>query len=229
MPAPATIGILAGRKVPISQCEEPHELVTPTGAAILAELAESFGPMQNLVPEQVGYGLGTRDNRTRPNVLRAVLCETSVSAAHDWETDTIVTLQTNLHDISSELLGRFMEQALNAGALDVFYTSIQMKKNRPGVLLSVLCSTADGDKFTEMIVRETTAFGVRRYTTERRKLKREILRVRTSFGEVEVKIGRLDGNPVQIAPEFESCRRVADSARVPLKQVYEAAIKAAQA
>ena len=228
VPAPATIGILAARKIPISQCDDPHELVTPTGAAILAEFAESFGPLQNLTPEKVGYGLGTRDNKTRPNVLRAVLGETGSSVTHDWETDSIITLQTNLDDISSEVLGRFMEQALTAGALDVFYTSIQMKKNRPGILLSVLCASGDADKFTEMIVRETTAFGVRRYTTERRKLKREVVRVRTSFGEVEVKIGRLDGKTVQIAPEFESCRELADRGKVPLKQVYEAALKAAQ-
>jgi uncharacterized protein (TIGR00299 family) protein len=228
IPAPATLGILAQRKVPISQRDEPHELVTPTGAAILAEFAETFGPMVNLVPERIGYGLGTRDNKTRPNVLRAVLGQTSSSTAHDWETDTIVTVQTNLDDVSSELLGSFMEKALTLGALDVFYTPIQMKKNRPGVLLSVLCTTADADKFSEMVIRETSAFGVRRFSTERRKLKREILKVRTPFGEVDVKIGRLDGKPVQVAPEFESCRSLAERAGVPLKQVYEAALKAAQ-
>jgi pyridinium-3,5-bisthiocarboxylic acid mononucleotide nickel chelatase len=242
IPAPATIEILARRKIPISQCEEPHELVTPTGAAILAELAENFGTFQGLTPLRVGYGLGTRDNKTRPNVLRAILCVPSPSplnreragvrgenvATHDWETDTIVTLQTNLDDISSELLGRFMEQALAAGALDVFYTSIQMKKNRPGILLSVLCGNADADKFTEMILRETTAFGVRRFSTERRKLAREVRAVQTPYGQVDVKIGRLDGTPVQIAPEFDSCRELADRAHVPLKQVYEAAIKATQ-
>jgi uncharacterized protein (DUF111 family) len=152
---------------------------------------------------------------------------TGERSVHDWETDTIVTLQTNLDDISSELLGRFMEQALAAGALDVFYAPIQMKKNRPGVLLSVLCGSGDADKFAEMILRETTAFGVRRHTSERRKLKREVRRVQTSFGEVEVKIGRLDGKAIQIAPEFESCRRLAESAGVPLKQIYEAALKAA--
>src|SRR5438045_7296681 len=121
IPAPATVEILAARKIPISQCEEPHELVTPTGAAILAELAESFGPLQNLTPEQIGYGLGTRDNKTRPNVLRAILGDSSTSATHDWETDSIVTLQTNLDDITSELLGRVMVQPLRAGALDVCY------------------------------------------------------------------------------------------------------------
>jgi len=228
IPAPATLGILAERKVPIFQCDEPTELVTPTGAAILAEFAEGFGPMQNLAAERVGYGLGTRNNKTRPNVLRAVLGQSGSATNHDWETDTVVTLQTNLDDISSEILGSFMEQALSAGALDVFYTPIQMKKNRPGVLLSVLCATQDADKFSEMIVRETSAFGVRRYTTERRKLKRETVRVRTSFGEVDVKIGRLDGKVVQVAPEFESCRAIAQRNAVPLKQVFEAALKTAQ-
>jgi len=228
IPAPATMEILAARKAPVSQCEEPHELVTPTGAAILAELAESFGPFQNLAPTRIGYGLGTRDNKTRPNVLRAILCETASNAVHDWESDTIVILETNLDDISSEILGRFMEQALAADALDVFYTPIQMKKNRPGILLSLLCAATDADKLSELIVRETTSFGVRRYAAERRKLKREVVRVRTSFGEVEVKIGRLDGKVVQIAPEFESSRKIADQARVPLKQVYEAALKATQ-
>jgi uncharacterized protein (TIGR00299 family) protein len=227
LPAPATLGILAQRKIPISQSDEPHELVTPTGAAILAEFAETFGPMINLAPERIGYGLGTRDNKTGPNVLRAVLCQTASSTAHDWETDTIVTLQTNLDDVSSEILGSFMEKALSLGALDVFYTPIQMKKNRPGILLSILCGVADADKFSELVIRETSAFGVRRFSTERRKLKREILHVRTPFGEVDVKIGRLDGKPVQVAPEFESCRTVSQRAGVPLKQVYEAALKAA--
>jgi uncharacterized protein (TIGR00299 family) protein len=228
IPAPATIEILAARKAPVSQSDEPHELVTPTGAAILAELAESFGPFQNLVPMRIGYGLGTRDNKTRPNVLRAILCESSATAVHDWDTDTIVILETNLDDISSEILGSFMEQALAAGALDVFYTPIQMKKNRPGTLLSVLCPSSDADKLTELMMRETTSFGVRRYAAERRKLKRDVIRVRTSFGTVDVKIGRLDGKIVQVAPEFESCRAIADKMRVPLKEVYEAAIKAAQ-
>src|SRR5260221_2568337 len=121
-----------------------------------------------------------------------------------------------------------MEQALTAGGLDVFYTPIQMKKNRPGVLLSLLCAAGDGDKFAEMILRETTAFGVRRFTTERRKLRREIKRVRTPHGEVEVKIGRLDGKVVQVAPEFESCRKLADQTGLPLKRIYEAAMKEAQ-
>jgi uncharacterized protein (TIGR00299 family) protein len=227
VPAPATLEILAARGVPIQQCEEPHELVTPTGAALLAELAEKFGPMTGLAPTKVGYGLGTRDNKTRPNVLRAVLCE-AASQTHDWETDTVAVLQTNLDDINSEILGRVMKTALGQGALDVFYTPIQMKKNRPGVLLSVLCPESDADKFAELLLRETSAFGVRRYVSERRKLQREFKTVETPYGQVAMKIGKLDGQTIQAAPEYESCKRLADQTGVPLKTIYEAAYVASR-
>jgi pyridinium-3,5-bisthiocarboxylic acid mononucleotide nickel chelatase len=227
IPAPATLEILAARGVPIQQSDEPHELVTPTGAALLAEFAENFGPMTGLVPTKIGYGLGTRDNKTRPNVLRAVLCE-SESKTHDWETDTVAVLQTNLDDINSEILGRVMKTALRQGALDVFYTPIQMKKNRPGVLLSVMCPESDADKFTELILRETSAFGVRRYVSERRKLQREFKTVGTPYGQVAIKIGKLDGKIIQAAPEYESCKRLADQSGVPLKAIYEAAYVASR-
>jgi uncharacterized protein (TIGR00299 family) protein len=211
IPAPATLAILGARGVAVSQCEEPHELVTPTGAALLAEFVE-----------------------TRPNVLRAVLWESqaqgqqpgSGAGEHDWETDTIAVLEANLDDINAEILGRFVEQALAAGALDVFHTAIQMKKSRPGVLLTVLCADADADKFSELLMRETSTFGVRRCTAERRKLKREFVMVPTPHGPVTVKVGRLDGKVLQAAPEFESCRKLAEQAKVPVKAVYEAALRA---
>jgi len=244
IPAPATLAILGARKIPISQCDEPHELVTPTGAALLAEFVESFGPMTGLVAERIGFGLGTRDNHTRPNVLRAVLGRTGVapvsnsrssgrlksetsatSARHnlDWETDRVAVLETNLDDVSSEILGAFVESALSAGALDVFHTPIQMKKNRPGVLLTVLCAEAEADRFSEMILRETTAFGVRQTIAERRKLRREFTTVKTRFGPVTVKLGKLNGQVVQAAPEFESCMKLATRKKVPLREVVEAA------
>jgi pyridinium-3,5-bisthiocarboxylic acid mononucleotide nickel chelatase len=227
IPAPATLQILGARGVGVTQCEEPQELVTPTGAAMLAEFAESFAPMQGLVAEKVGFGLGTRDNKTRPNVLRAILGESTSEAkgANDWETDTIAVLETNLDDINAEILGHFVEQALAAGALDVFHTPIQMKKNRPGVLLTILCATADADKFTEMMLRETSAFGVRRSTAERRKLQREFATVQTPHGAVTIKLGKLNGKVVQATPEFESCRKLAEQTGVPIKQIYEAAAK----
>ncbi len=240
VPAPATLAILGDRGIGVTQCDEPHELVTPTGAAILAEFAESFGPMTGLVAEKIGFGLGTRNNKTRPNVLRAVLGKasgkisniqhpTSTTQGHDWETDHVAVLETNLDDISGEALGQFVETALAAGALDVFHTPIQMKKSRPGVLLTVLCAEADADKFTERMLRETTAFGVRRTIVERRKLRREFVKVKTPYGQVEVKLGKLNGQVVQVKPEFESCRKLAYHAGVSLKQVAEAARKVVRA
>lgn len=227
IPAPATLAILGERGVPLSQCDEPHELVTPTGAALLAEFVEEFGPMRDLVAEKIGFGLGTRDNKTRPNVLRAILGKAATSKArHDWETDTVAVLETNLDDLNPEILGHFVEQALSAGALDVFHTPIQMKKNRPGLLLTILCTEADADKFTEMILRETSSFGVRRHTAERRKLGREFTSVKTPYGEVTMKLGKLDGKIIQSAPEFESCKKLARAAKVPLKTIYAAAAKA---
>lgn len=234
IPAPATLAILGARGIALSQCDEPNELVTPTGAALLAEFVEAFGPMREMVAEKIGYGLGTRDNPRRPNALRAVLGGASAegrgssapAAAHDWETDTIVLLETNLDDINAEILGNVMEKALAAGALDVFHTAIQMKKNRPGVLLTVLCAEADADKFSELLLRETSAFGIRRSTAERRKLRREFITVQTPHGGVTVKLGKLDGKVLQSAPEFESCKKLAEQANVPLKEVYEAALRA---
>ena len=246
VPAPATLAILGAHGIGVTQCDEPHELVTPTGAALLAEFVESFGPMHGLIAEKIGFGIGTRDNQTRPNVLRAVLgkcdaCRVAGDVAHgavsrhsslvtrhplDWETDRVAVLETNLDDVGGEILGHFVETALTAGALDVFYTPIQMKKNRPGVLLTVLSAETDADRFSEMILRETSAFGVRRTMTERRKLRREFSKVKTPFGEVTVKIGRLNRKVFQAAPEFESCKKLAVRAKIPLKRIYEAALKA---
>ena len=242
VPAPATLAILGARKIPVSQCQEPHELVTPTGAALLAEFVECFGAMDNLVAEKIGFGLGTRENKTRPNVMRAVFgtqpkVQNSKSKASggsrpstslDWETDRVVVLETNLDDCPGEILGAFMETALAAGALDVFHTPIQMKKNRPGVVLTVLCAEAEADQFAELMLRETTAFGVRQTIATRRKLRREFAEVKTPFGKVTVKIGRLDGKVVQAAPEFESANKVAARAGAPVKQIFEAAVRAAQ-
>jgi hypothetical protein len=244
VPAPATLAILGARGIGVTQCDEPHELVTPTGAALLAEFVENFGPMQSLVAEKIGFGLGTRDNQTRPNVLRVTLAESRVeqsslrfapprsrgsrakSEERDWETDRVAVLETNLDDVSGEILGHFVETALTAGALDVFHTPIQMKKNRPGVLLTILCAETDADKFSEMLLRETSAFGVRRTMAERRKLRREFTKIKTPYGDVTVKIGRLDGKMVQAAPEFESCKKLAVRAKIPLKRIYEAVFKA---
>ncbi|MBI4662307.1 MAG: nickel pincer cofactor biosynthesis protein LarC [Verrucomicrobia bacterium] len=236
IPTLATLEILGERGIAVTQCDEPHELITPTGAAILAEFAESFGSMQGLVARKVGYGLGTRDNQIRPNVLRAVLGDSmpstsadasgAISSRNDWETDTIAVLETNLDDSHPEILGYFVERAISTGALDVFHTPIQMKKNRPGVLLTVLCSLDRADAFSEMLLRETSAFGVRRYTAERRKLRREQTKVKTRYGEVAVKLGKLNGQTVHATPEFEACKKLAAEAQVPLTEIYQAAQRA---
>lgn len=224
IPAAATLEILGGRGIAITQCDEPHELVTPTGAALLAEFAERFERMDRVTASRVGYGLGSRDNKTRPNVLRAVLgVSNAASDGNDWECDTVVVLETNLDDCSAELLGCFMEGALARGALDVFYTPIQMKKNRPGVLLTVLCEVSMADSFGEQMLRETSAFGVRRQMVDRRKLRRHVVRAKTHFGEIDVKVGTLNGEVLQFAPEFEACKAAAVRHGVRLSDVYRAA------
>jgi len=230
LPAAATLEILGARGIAIAQCEEPHEMVTPTGAALLAEFVTSFGPMQGVVGARVGYGLGTRDHRSRANVLRAILWEEAAAAASlDWESDSVAVLETNIDDLNPEILGAVLEKALRLGALDAFHTPVQMKKQRPGVLLTVLCPPGDADTFTEFLLTETSAFGVRQTIAQRRKLRREFAEVKTRFGSVKVKLGRLSGRIVQAAPEFDSCRSIAAMAGVPVKDVYTAAVVAASA
>jgi len=226
IPAPATLEILAARRIPLTQCAEPQELITPTGAALLAEFAAEFGPMRALAAEKIGVGAGSRENQTRPNVLRAILGQSAGTGAQDWESDTIAVLETNLDDSSPEILGAFMEAALAGGAVDVFHAPVQMKKNRPGVCLTLLCAAGEADKFSEMILRQTSAFGVRRRLAERRKLRREFRLVRTPHGEVTVKLGFLDGAVAQVAPEFESCKKLAAEKNLPLAEIYRAALAA---
>ena len=194
-------------------------LVTPTGAAIVTTLAKFERPA--MVVTGVGYGAGSREIEDRPNLLRLWLGEESPERP-----GKMVLIETNIDDMSPELLGYAQERLFAEGAVDVWFTSIQMKKNRPGVLLTVLCAETDADKFSEMILRETSAFGVRRTIAERRKLKRELKRVKTQFGNVTVKVGTLNGEIVQAAPEYESCKKLAVQKRVPVKKVYEAAQQA---
>jgi len=230
VPVPATIEILASRGIPLAQCDEPHELVTPTGAALLAEFVESFGPIPPMRIRRVGYGLGTRDLATRPNVLRAILGEVATGQnqpEHDWETDTVAVLESNIDDATPEMLAYFADQMFAAGALDVFFTPIQMKKGRPGVLLGLICPANEADVFAERILRGTSAFGVRKTLCERRKLRREFRTVSTPYGEIKVKIGLLNGQVIRTAPEYESCREAAVRCAVPISEVYLAASHAA--
>lgn len=219
LPAPATLEILAG--IPLKQVDESTEYITPTGAALLAEYCSAYGPMPEMRIEKVGYGLGTRDTCPRPNVLRATLGETTSNSSA--ETDEIVKIETNIDDLTPELAGATMERLFAAGALDVFYTAAQMKKNRPGFLLTVLVQPEKADEIATIILRETSAFGIRLDRMQRMKLRREFRDVETPYGTVRIKVGFLGDEIVQAAPEYESCREVAQRAGVSVRDVHLAA------
>jgi uncharacterized protein (TIGR00299 family) protein len=243
VPAPATVELLKGAPVYSSGIQK--ELVTPTGAAIAATLAKRFEPFPQMKIEKSGYGAGTRDLASQPNVLRIVVGET-VSARSEgaqpalsdrpqegsrtgatWVgEDTIAVLEANLDDLSPQVFGYVMEKLLEAGALDVFGTPIQMKKNRPGALLTVLAKPEHADDLEKIIFGETTTLGVRRREERRHVLAREWKTVNTSFGEVRIKVASMNGTVSSYAPEYEDCRRIAAEHRVPLKQVMQEAVQA---
>jgi uncharacterized protein (DUF111 family) len=221
--------ILSARGIPLEQCEEPNELVTPTGAAIIAEFAESFGPIANLTPHQVGYGLGTRDNITRPNVLRVILGEQSTTPVKSpeirWSSDTVTVLETNLDDCQPEWIGDFYATALDAGALDISVQQCLMKKNRPGWTLQIICHPDKKDALAELIFRHTSAIGIRISESPRYVLKREMEQIATPFGVVQVKTAWLGSSKIQSTPEYESVKRIALARGVPIKEVYQAVQK----
>jgi pyridinium-3,5-bisthiocarboxylic acid mononucleotide nickel chelatase len=220
LPAPATLEIL--RNIPIRQVAVPFELITPTGAAIVAEFHHIVGAMPEMRPTKIGYGLGQRELFDRPNVLRAVLGEAEKSKS----SDRIVELQANIDDLSPEILGAVQTRLLKVGALDAFFTPIQMKKNRPGILLSVLCRPSDRQKMQELLFSETSTFGIRYREIERITLDREVVQVQTVFGSIQIKIGSQDGKILQVSPEFESCNAAAERSQQPLKRIYELAVEA---
>jgi hypothetical protein len=219
---PATAQLIRG--VPVQQVEAEGELLTPTGAALLVTLAERFGPFPTMRVESVGYGAGSRDPAGRPNVLRLFVGETEEA----WQADEVVVLETNLDDISGEILGHLSGLLLEEGALDVFLVAIQMKKQRPGVLLTVLAPPEKARPLERTIFTHTGTFGIRWRRADRHVLAREHQVVETEFGPVRVKVGRLGGDVVVRAPEYEDCARLAASAGVPLRLVYEAAQAAAR-
>ncbi len=222
VPAPATAELLRG--IPLAESAIASEMTTPTGAAILATLADQFGPLPAMKIERIGYGAGQKDFAERPNILRLMLGETMEAAAAD--ADQVCVLETNLDDISGELVGYCTTRLWELGVLDVFTTAIQMKKNRPGVTLTVLCRPADAPAVEDVLFRETTTLGVRRWMAARAVLRREPHTVTTPWGPVEGKVGWHRDQPPRFAPEFESCRRIAEARGVPLREVYEAAQKA---
>jgi pyridinium-3,5-bisthiocarboxylic acid mononucleotide nickel chelatase len=223
VPAPATARLLLGK--PTYSTGVQKELVTPTGAAIVATLCDSFGPQPPMTVSAIGYGAGTADLEGQPNVLRLMVGE-SAEEHEGVHSEEIRVIEANLDDLNPQVYGYFVERALAAGALDVFTTAILMKKNRPGTLLTVLCKPEDEAKFEDLIFAETTTFGVRSYTTQRRVLPREWETVATCFGEVRMKIARVNGQVLQISPEYEDCRKLAEEKAVPLQRVMQEAIHA---
>lgn len=222
VPAPATAELLRG--IPLAESDTQGELTTPTGAAILATLAHSFGPLPAMKIDRIGYGAGFKDFPDRPNILRLLVGEALDVVIDAGE--QVCVLETNLDDMSGELIGYCTTRLLELGVLDVFTTAIQMKKNRPGVTLSVLCRPADATAVEDILFSETTTLGVRRWMVARTVLRRQPHSVLTAWGPVEGKVGWLrDGLP-RFAPEFESCRQIAEARQVPLREVYEAAQKA---
>jgi len=219
LPSPAALEILKG--IPISQISVPFELITPTGAAIVAEFQHSVGILPGMRPEKIGYGVGQRDLPGRPNVLRAVLGQLEP----EQTLDPVFELQANIDDLSPEILGAAQERLFKAGALDVFLVPIQMKKNRPGTIITVLCRPNDREAMQEILFEETSTFGIRYQEMDRVTLEREMVQVETWAGVIQIKVGRRHGRVVQASPEFESCHRAARASQQPLKRIYEIALQ----
>ena len=219
VPVPATLALLDG--VPVYGSGISHELVTPTGAAILTSLCQDFGPMPKMLIRQTGYGVGSRDLKEMPNMLRVVLGEPDFA----FETDCVTIVETNIDDMNPEIFGFVMERLYEDGAFDVVFIPVSMKKNRPGTIVQVLCKEADRENVVHRILSETTATGVRHYRAERSKLPRKVKEVNTSFGKVRVKEISGPAGRVSMTPEYEDCKRIALEKNVPLKVVYESIVK----
>ena len=215
LPAPATAEILRG--VPWRNLGIEGELVTPTGAAIIKELATAFGPQPPMTIEKIGYGSGKSDFGSM-NALRVMIGESS-----NGESNSVTVVETNIDDFNPEFYESVIEKLFAAGALDVFLTPVQMKKNRPGITLSAICSHSDAHKIASIILIETSTFGVRMSQWERVCLERHQEEVATEFGSIRIKIGERDKKVISISPEYEDCRKAAVENNVPIKRVYEAA------
>ena len=225
VPAPATANLLQGK--PTYSNGVQRELVTPTGAAIVATLCDSFGAQPPMSVSAIGYGAGTADLEGQPNVLRLMIGEAAEKVVPGFDQE-IAVIEANLDDMNPQIYGYFLEKALAAGALDVFTAPVQMKKNRPGTLLTVLCQPADASALMELIFAETTTFGVRSYRAQRRTLPRESVKVSTSYGDVRVKLSRVNGRILHVAPEYDDCRKLAVEKNVPLQQVINEALRSYQ-
>jgi len=226
VPAPATARLLQG--APTFSNGVQRELVTPTGAAIVATLCDSFGLQPPMTVSAIGYGAGTADLEGQPNVVRIMIGDSAdkASSAGDEE---ISIIEANLDDMNPQIYGYVLEKALSAGALDVYTTALQMKKSRPGTLLTILCRPQDTDTMMSLIFAETTTFGVRTHRAQRRALPREWVNVSTSYGSVRIKLSRSNGHVLHVTPEYDDCRKLAVENQVPLQQVISEALRTYQA
>jgi uncharacterized protein (TIGR00299 family) protein len=220
VPAPATAELLKG--IPIAASTVQKELTTPTGAAIVSTVSDEFGPLPSLRISTIAYGAGERELAEQANVVRLMVGE----AEDGLLRDQVLVLETNLDDISGEIIGHTTAKLFEAGALDVYTTSIHMKKNRPGVLLTVLCGGELAAKMEKIVFRETGTLGIRRWPVSRHKLERRAHAVQTPHGAIEGKVAVLSDGSLSFSPEFESCRKIAEQTSLPLRDVYEAAMRA---
>jgi hypothetical protein len=227
VPAPATADLL--RDAPTFSSGIERELATPTGAAILRGADAAFGAQPRMMVQRIGYGAGTAELKEQANVVRVLIGETRDAEKGSGEHATVTVLETNVDDMNPQLYGYLVERALAAGALDIFSTPVQMKKNRPGQLITILCEPAAADALTELLFRETTTIGVRSTAARRRCLEREVVTVQTKFGgEARVKVSRLNGDVVNAQPEYEDCQRLAAASGAPLRAVIADALHAYQ-
>jgi hypothetical protein len=222
VPAPATLELL--KDAPVYSSGVQAELVTPTGAAIVKTLVRRFQAFPQMKIEKTGYGAGSREFAQNPNVVRLVIGD-SAEAIGKINSETITVLDANLDDLNPQVFGYVMDRLLDEGALDVFGIPVQMKKNRPGIILTVLCKSEDAGKLAQLIFSETTTLGMRQREEYRQTLARRWENVRTQWGEVRIKIASMNGTITNYAPEYEDCRRIAAEHHVPLKTVIQEAAR----
>lgn len=220
VPAPGTAELLIG--IPLVDLPVEAELTTPTGAAILKALVTRYSALPEMTVEAIGYGAGGRDFPDRANLLRLFVGESTTLP----ESDEVIQLETNLDDVSPEVIGYTKQKLFEAGAVEVFTTPIQMKKNRPGVLLSVLCRPSDMDQMEDIIFTETATFGIRRSLMQRSKRSRQSCVIETPIGQLHGKLGWRHGERPLFTPEFESCAKIASERRIPIREVYRTAEQA---